>query len=148
MKIKRIEGRNVILNRTKAFLLAAWFVFTIFCVLESFSPKASGQQNQASYETQFLNNASDPSTPSPRYVLDKLNKHLSNSIADSDTSQLKAALLAAKVDDIVNQNLGTKVAVLSEKVETQGWILKAVLGGIATLLGKEILEMIRNKRNS
>ncbi len=129
-------------------MLTAWAIFTIFCILESFFPTAKAQQLQASYETQFLNNASDPAIPSARYVLDKLNKHLSNSIADSDTAQLRAAQLSAKVDTIVEQNLVTKVAVISEKVETQGWILKAVLGGIATLLGKEILEMIRVKRNS
>ena len=79
-------------------------------------------------------------------MLDKLNKHLSNAIADNGTQQDKMNQLTDKVDNIVGQNLGTRVAVLSEKQDTNGWILKAALGGIATLLGKEILDTIKNRK--
>jgi len=146
MRINKVEGRNVILHKIKVFLLVAWVVFTVFCILESVSLKAKAQAREPSYETQLLNSASDPSTPTARYVLDKLNKHLSNSIADDDTQQLRVTQLEEKIDIILGQELATKVAVISEKVDTQGWILKAVLGSIATLIGKEIIEMMRNKR--
>jgi hypothetical protein len=146
VKYNRIEDKDVIFNRIRVFLLVSWIIFTIFCVLESIAPQAKGQQSQPSYETQFLNNALDPASPSARYVLDKLNKHLSNAIADNGTQQDKMNQLTDKVDNIVGQNLGTRVAVLSEKQDTNGWILKAALGGIATLLGKEILDTIKNRK--
>lgn len=131
------------LKHIKVWLLIGWVLFTVFCVIESLATPAKAQ-TQASYETQFLNNASDPATPSARYVLDKLNKHLSNSIAEDDAADNKIAQLQTKLGEL--QYLPVKVAVLSERQETDSWLLKAVLGGIATLIGKEIIEMLK-KRN-
>ncbi len=141
LKFNGNADKHVIIRRIRTWMLVFWVVFTMFCLMESFSTKAHAQSN----ETIFLNNASDPPTPSARYVLDKLNKHLSNSIADEDTSQVKYIDLWNKVDSLQKQDLDKKLAVLTEKQETNSWILKAVLGGMATILGKEILEMIKKR---
>lgn len=89
----------------------------------------------------------DPETPTSRYVLDKLNKHIGDYQSNQAQQFQETKTTLETVSSLQKEDLKTQVAVLTDKVDTQGWLLKSLLAGMATLLGKEITDLVKSRKS-
>ena len=82
---------------------------------------------------------SDPATPSPGYVLGKLNDHLIVNAQNIDHIEA----MGQRIAKLEATNIGERMVKMESNVDFIKWSIMTLVGGLATMLIKDILPKVR-----
>jgi hypothetical protein len=134
-----MEPRDFIGKKTAAALIAVRKILPLFGVLLVLwftSVAARGQADQTI-------RAQDPDNPTVRYTLNKLNQEILDNAHASD----KISTLQDRVSKLEEQKIAEHLAKIDANQETSRTLIMAILGGIVTMLLKDLLGAFTFKKN-
>ncbi len=127
-----MEPRDFIGRRTAVILIAVRRMLPLFGVLLILwftGIAAHGQDGRDTIHAQ------DPDNPSVRYTLNKLNEHLLVNATNMDHIET----LQKRIEKLEEQKIAEHLAKIDANQETSRTLIMAILGGIVTMLLKDLL---------
>ncbi len=134
-----MEPRDFIGKKTAAVLIVVRKMLPLLGVLMIlwFTGVAASGQGSGDIRSQ------DPDNPTVRYTLNKLNEHLLVNAQNMDHIEN----LRARVEKLEEQKIAEHLARIDANQETSRTLIMAILGGIVTMLLKDLLGAFTFKKN-